>query len=287
MALAQAKLDATEARLSAMTMPDGAGWARAARADALARLQAMGLPGRRDEYWKYTNPATLIQSEAPPAEVFVADEPEVFGAIDRLKIVFVDGVFDATASDDLAMTGIEIERLAEASQTDIHWAKDLYGVLETDGQTPVARPLAALNSAFATDGVVIRATATPDRPVALIHLHRSETSDAFLHHVIRVEPGAELTVLENGPAAARFNSVMEVDVADSAKFNHVRTQGRDHQRRAATHMFARLGAESTFKSFTPDCKWGADPQRGGAAPDRRQRGCPCGRRCSWRRRFPA
>lgn len=250
MALAQAKLDATEARLSAMTMPDGAGWARAARADALARLQAMGLPGRRDEYWKYTNPATLIQSEAPPAEVFVADEPEVFGAIDRLKIVFVDGVFDATASDDLAMTGIEIERLAEASQTDIHWAKDLYGVLETDGQTPVARPLAALNSAFATDGVVIRATATPDRPVALIHLHRSETSDAFLHHVIRVEPGAELTVLENGPAAARFNSVMEVDVADSAKFNHVRTQGRDHQRRAATHMFARLGAESTFKSFT-------------------------------------
>ena len=250
MALAQAKLDATEARLSAMTMPDGAGWAWAARADALARLQAMGLPGRRDEYWKYTNPATLIQSEAPPAEVFVADEPEVFGAIDRLKIVFVDGVFDATASDDLAMTGIEIERLAEASQTDIHWAKDLYGVLETDGQTPVARPLAALNSAFATDGVVIRATATPDRPVALIHLHRSETSDAFLHHVIRVEPGAELTVLENGPAAARFNSVMEVDVADSAKFNHVRTQGRDHQRRAATHMFARLGAESTFKSFT-------------------------------------
>jgi Fe-S cluster assembly protein SufD len=30
----------------------------------------------------------------------------------------------------------------------------------------------------------------------------------------------------------------------------VRAQGRDHERRAATHVFARLGAESTFKSFT-------------------------------------
>jgi Fe-S cluster assembly protein SufD len=65
-----------------------------------------------------------------------------------------------------------------------------------------------------------------------------------------MEPGSELTVLENGPAAARFNKVMEVDVADSATFHHVRTQGRDHERRAATHIFARLGAESLFKSFT-------------------------------------
>jgi len=57
-------------------------------------------------------------------------------------------------------------------------------------------------------------------------------------------------VLENGPAAARFNKVMEVDVADKAQFHHVRVQGRDHERRAATHIFARLGCESAFKSFT-------------------------------------
>jgi Fe-S cluster assembly protein SufD len=43
---------------------------------------------------------------------------------------------------------------------------------------------------------------------------------------------------------------MEVDIADGASFHHVRAQGRDHERRAATHIFTRLGAESTFKSFT-------------------------------------
>jgi len=57
-------------------------------------------------------------------------------------------------------------------------------------------------------------------------------------------------VLESGPAAARFNKCMEVDVADGAAFHHVRAQGRDHERQAATHIFARLGKESVFKSFT-------------------------------------
>ena len=80
--------------------------------------------------------------------------------------------------------------------------------------------------------------------------HASETSDAILHHIVRVESGAEVTILENGPAAARFNKCMEMDIADGGTLHHVRAQGRDHERRAATHMFARLGQEAVFKSFT-------------------------------------
>ncbi|MGC9370949.1 MAG: Fe-S cluster assembly protein SufD [Paracoccaceae bacterium] len=251
MALAQAKIDAAEARLAALSVPESTGWAQAARADALARLRAMGLPGRRDEYWKYTDPSSLTAPETPRAAVFSdPGETPVFGEIDRLKIVFVDGVFDAEASDDLEMAGIEIERLETAMQADIHWAKDVYGVLETRGQKPVERPLATLNTACATDGVVIRATAKAAKPVSLIYLHKSDASDAILHHVVKVEAGAELTVLENGPAAARFNKVMEVEVADGGAFHHIRAQGRDHERRAVTHVFARLGTESLFKSFT-------------------------------------
>jgi Fe-S cluster assembly protein SufD len=68
--------------------------------------------------------------------------------------------------------------------------------------------------------------------------------------VVKLDSGAKLTLLENGPAAARFNKVLEVDVADGAEFHHVRAQGRDHERRAVTHTFARLGTESVFKSFT-------------------------------------
>ncbi len=247
MAAPLVKQDATQARLDALDLPAG-GWSTPARQDALARVQNMGLPHARDEYWKYTKPATLVDATAPKAAVYETDEAPMFGDMDRLKIVFVDGVFDADASDDLTLEGITIDRLADV--TDIHWAKDLYGVLEVKGQDPVERPLAALNTAFASDGVLIHATQTPSKPVNLIYKHESDSSDAILHHVVKVDSGASLTMLENGPAAARFNKCLEVDIADGGAFHHVRTQGRDHERRAATHMFARLGTESTFKSFT-------------------------------------
>jgi Fe-S cluster assembly protein SufD len=244
------KQDPLAARIAGLRAPEGAGWANEARSEALARLTAMGLPRKRDEYWKYSDPTTLNQPEAPRAGLFVTDEAMPFSDVDRLRIVFVDGVFDAEASDDLAMDGVEIERLSDALSRDIHWARDLYGVLETRGQSPVERPLAALNTAFATDGVVIRATGRAAKPISLIYLHKSETSDAILHHLVKVEEGAEVTVLENGPAAARFSKCMEVEVADGGSFHHVRAQGRDHERRASTHMFSRLGAEATYKSFT-------------------------------------
>jgi len=250
MPVPQAKLDALAARIAGLDFARG-GWLGAARAEALARLGAMGLPTKRDEYWRYTDPADLTAPQAPRAASFAAeDEPPVFDGIDRLRIVFVDGVFDPALSDDLTLAGVEIELLSKAGQTDIHWAREVYGLLEARGQTPVQRPLAALNTAFATEGILIRATGGAAKPVSLIYLHRSEISDVILHHCIRIESGAELTVLENGPAAARFTKVMEVDVAPGGRFHHVRAQGRDHERRAATHVFARLGAESLFKSFT-------------------------------------
>lgn len=248
MANPAAKPDPTEARIAALTMPSNA---PEARGEALSRLRGMGLPTRQDEYWRYTDPSSLTQASAPRAVVFHdPEETPLFSGIDRLKVVFVDGVFDAEKSDDLALAGLEIERLEDVLEKDIHWAKDFYGTREAAGQNPVPRPLAALNTAFATDGVVIRATAKAEKPVALIYLHRDDRSDAMLHHLVRVETGAELTLLEVGPAAARFNKCMEVDVADGGAFHHVRAQGRDHERRAATHIFARVGKEALYKSFT-------------------------------------
>ena len=243
-----AKREATGERLAALHLPEGPAWAAPARAAARDRLSEMGLPMRRDEYWRWTDPATLTATDAPRAAPFAGDEAPMFGGIDRLQVVFVDGVFMPEESDPLEMAGLEISRLADAS--DIHWAKELYGALEAPSHERVERPLAALNTASATDGFLIRAVGKATRPVSFVYRHGDEASDAVLHHVIRVEQGAELTVLENGPAAARVNQVMEVDVAPSATFHHVRTQGRDHERRAATHLFSRVAEGATFKSFT-------------------------------------
>ena len=115
--------DALAARLDGLT----AGIARdgtlaPARADAAARLRAMGLPRPRDEYWRYTDPAPF-NAEAPrPVAVDPAlGDPPLFADIDRLRLVFVDGAFDAAASDPLDAEGIEIAPLSRADAEPGHW----------------------------------------------------------------------------------------------------------------------------------------------------------------------
>ncbi|MDB2332508.1 Fe-S cluster assembly protein SufD [Amylibacter sp.] len=230
--------------------PNGATWANNIRSEALVAFNDFGVPTKRDEYWKYTNPKKLTMIPTEPAALFSNDEPPMFESIDRVKIVFVDGILDLSQSDDLILEGATIETLVDATSKDIHWAKDLFGSLEKNGQKPVKRPLAALNTAMATEGLVIRITDKCKKPLAIRYIHNSETSDALVHNIIKIESNAQFTLLESGAGAARFNSVLEVDVADNADFHHVRTQGRDHERKTVTHIFGRLGKESIFKSFT-------------------------------------
>lgn len=244
-----ARLADTALRLAALTLPASPLWLASARAAARDRVAALGYPDKRDEYWRYTDPDHLTAPQVPAAEVFqITDEPPVYYGIDRLKLVFVDGMFDAAASDPLTGEGLEVSRLAEAG--DFHWAHTLYGTLEAAGQTPVPRPLAALNSALATDGVLIRVTGVVTKPVSLIYRRAALQADVVLHHVLRLEPGADFTLLENGPVAARASVVLEADLAEGAVLHHVRTMGRDHQRMGITHLFARLAAGARLKSFT-------------------------------------
>lgn len=244
------KKDISDSLSDYFNQPFASSWANDIRSAALVTFNNFGAPSKRDEYWKYTNPNKLTIIPTEPAALFSNDETPMFSNIDRVKIVFVDGVLDLNQSDDLMLEGAIIESLADATSKDIHWAKDLFGTLEKNGQKPVKRPLAALNTAMAEQGLVIRITDKCKKPLAIRYIHNSETSDALVHNIVKVEKNAEFTLLESGAGAARFNSVLEVDVADNASFHHIRTQGRDHERKTVTHIFGRLGKESIFKSFT-------------------------------------
>jgi Fe-S cluster assembly protein SufD len=249
MALAQTKITATQDRLNALCLSQS-GWSASARADAHGRVIALGLPVRRDEYWKYTRPDELTSPNVINAEVSAEDNTSIFGSLDCLSIVFEDGIFNAEKSDKLEDAEITLELLSEVNDLDIHWATGLYGVLETKGQAPVDRPLAALNTAFAREGLLMHVKGTVTKPISLIYLQNSDNDDVMLHHIIKMDKGASATILESGPVGARCNIVMEAEIEDGASLNHVRAQGRNHERRAATHLFARLNKKSQLKSFT-------------------------------------
>lgn len=256
MALPKAKQDLTEATLAALPAPFAGAWAKAAQDEARVRLAALGMPVRRDEYWKFTNPAAYV---AQATEFSTAtDALDVFDEAKPLTITFVDGVLDADASDDMTLEGVTIETLADAADVDLHWAKGLYGVLENAANTAsakdgaalyrsVPRPMAALNTAAAREGLVIRVSDEASRPIRISYC--SNGGDAMVHHVIKVDEGASLTLLEEGTAGARSNVMIEVDIADKAAFHHLRMQEPVADRHTLTNTFARLGTESTFKSF--------------------------------------
>ncbi|AXC48645.1 SufD family Fe-S cluster assembly protein [Paracoccus suum] len=216
------------------------GVARQAAEDRLAQL---GLPGRRDEYWRFAGPADFSQGDAPSVALPQGDGT-LFSDLDRLTLVFVDGRFDAAASDPLPLDGVEIAPLAAAPD----WARRAYGAREAAAHIPVPRPLAAMNTARAADGLAIRVTGRPTRPLHILHRRTEAAGDAVWHHVIHLEPGAELTLIETGSAGSRQNSVIEADLADGAKLHLIAAKRRGDEL-ALSHLFARLGNESVLKSF--------------------------------------
>lgn len=239
---------ALAARLDALDLPAG-GFTAAARKDAAARLAAMGLPGARDEYWRYTNPAPF-NAPVPEALAYTSRESSLFDGIDRLKLVFVDGVFDAAASDPLTGEGLQIDILSAADTGAGHWASDLYGTLEASGQNPVKRPFAVLNTLAARDGVLIRVTGKVVRPVHILYRRDAQAADVHVHHVIRLEAGAELTLLETGGIGARSNTVTEVEVGKGARFHHIASKRADDDKLGIGHIFARVNEGALFKSFS-------------------------------------
>ena len=155
--------------------------------------------------------------------MFKSDESPFFDGIDRLRVVFVDGVFDADASDNLTLEGVEIERLAEAN-ADIHWAKgDLYGVLEaTVARLPVVkRPLRSVEHGVCHGGGRCCArnpghqdTCRKPGLVWCIPTRMNANSDAMLHHVVRAGRSGrfELTIAGKRSRRRRVSTkVMEVD----------------------------------------------------------------------------
>ncbi|WP_028725788.1 SufB/SufD family protein [Paracoccus zeaxanthinifaciens] len=239
--------DALEARLAALPLPKG-GWSADARSEALARLRDMGLPGPRDEYWRFTDPRPFNAPEAKPLPIADGASP-LFTSRDKLTLVFVDGVFDAAASDDLSLEGVEISTLKGTHDDADHWAKGLYGALETAGQKPAARPFAALNTAAAQDGLLIRVTGTPSKPIHVLHRRGSDDADVVWHHVIRVEEGAEATLLETGTVGARSNGVIEADLAKGARLHMIAAKRAADPKIGISHIFARVDEGAAIKSF--------------------------------------
>tara|TARA_B100001059_G_C17777851_1_gene552337 strand:+ start:142 stop:1401 length:1260 start_codon:yes stop_codon:yes gene_type:complete len=220
------------------------------REEALVNLEELGLPSKRDEYWKYTDPKRFCEPLTHKIEYQNLEKGPVFEIPDCIKLVFTDGLFNSDKSDSLEAEDLEFSPISSLSDIEDSWASDFYGTLEREGQTPVNRPLAMINTAYAKDGVTLLVNGDTSKPVHLIYENSSPELDVNIHHCIKVKAGASLTLIESGQASLRFNKVLELEVSEGGSFQHVCVQGNANEKLVTSHLFAKLAENGILRSFT-------------------------------------
>lgn len=194
------------------------------REAALAHLGEHGLPTLRDEDWKYTDLAQLVdisnrwlgagglqQTATAVREMVEA----VTASIDATWIVIANGHIDLTTVADSAGDGIELSRISDAP-------------------TPLAisRPLADLNAALLQDGLRIRITGRTDKPIGILFVDSSDTDAGVAQSYVEIDvaPEAAADFIEyhasNGSSDHYANSVLNLNIGDDAAVNLVRIQNR-------------------------------------------------------------
>ncbi|MBN8728676.1 MAG: Fe-S cluster assembly protein SufD [Xanthomonadales bacterium] len=168
------------------------------RAEAAAALLRDGLPGPREEAWKYTSLRALEQRRYAPAPGEATDVPALAAfalpGVDGARLVFVNGVFQPALSDLQAAPGVEILPYREhPGQLD----KDLEGHHGTGSADAFLR----LNTALVEDGASIRVVAGADAgaPIHLVILGAPAAADLAWQLRLQVElgAGARLSLVEH------------------------------------------------------------------------------------------
>ena len=248
---------------AAAPMLPGAGWVAAARRAAMGRFVALGLPHRKLEAWKYTDLRVRLAQALPPA----AAKPATLDAkllatvlgpglakLPAAKLVFVDGVFNAEASGPTPELNDSwsFVALADAlADPEFAWMAASFANLPEAPDDA----LLSLNSAFATDGVVLRVFdgAAPAHPIHLVFVSTTASASTSTRNLIRIGTDAVATILEShvaiDGAARQTNAVTQVHLLAGATLHHLKLTAEGA---GATHLgatLARLEADTSYHSF--------------------------------------
>lgn len=227
----------------------------AIRSDAFDRFAAQGLPHSRVEAWKYTDLRRLVRDAKPlaPRPEAIANRAAreagaVFAGLDIRRLLIVDGAFIPELSDLAGLeAGIRVRATAGALEAD-----EMVLPLDVAGTDPVA----ALNTAFAGDGVVITVAAdvVVERPIHLVFVTTDAAPAAmFTRSRLKLGNGASLTLVETheGPAQSDYqvNAALQMDIGDKASLDHIKITSEGAAALHIATLEASIGAGANYREF--------------------------------------
>ena len=240
-------------------------WLKDLRQEGIGRFSTLGFPTTKQEAWRFTSVAPLIESRFELAQPVRDARSPSRAAIDALllgdtvahRLVFLNGHFAPSLSRVGGLpVGVQITNLAAAVRSDPELTRRHLGKYVEFAD----RPFAALNTAFVQDGAFVHvpSNVTVDEPVQVLFLTAAGGKRIVTHprSLIIVDRGARVTLVETyaavpGEAGTYWtNAITEVAVADGGRAECYRVQreapGAYHVAATATHQ----GRDSTVNVHT-------------------------------------
>ncbi len=204
-------------------------WLKELRDGSFNAFAKRGFPTTREEDWKYTSLKDLVQQPFRLSETTrQPDAAEIDGltfGLDAHRFVFLNGALSpALSSRPLDTNGVRVASLADT----LHGERDGVGELLARYADMEAHRFAALNTAFVSDGAVIRLAddAVLDKPVYLLFASVAGDGPVVCHPRVLIDAGrrSQATIIEHfaaqAPAANFTNAVTEIVTRPGARIEH-------------------------------------------------------------------
>lgn len=200
-------------------IPSAPQWFSQLQQRAQQDYQQTGLPGVRDEQWRYTNLRALKNADlsfATRGLSPVSPSPE-----HSIELVFINGFYHAELSNQAALPeGVVVTNLASALQQQSDGLEPIYGSTLPEQQ----HAFHLLNSAYATDGyvLIVPKGAVIEQPI-VIRFEHTQGQASHTRNLILAGANSQCTVIERhtSQAAGYFsNSVTEVIAQDGSNIDH-------------------------------------------------------------------
>jgi len=235
----------------------GPSWLAERRRKAMQHHEALGLPTRHLEDWRYTNVAPIARTEfaTPPADAALdaARCSELFGpgfdAPAAARLVFLDGRLQPTLSRTAAADGLRAGGLADGLAGDGDALKALGELLPVDEHA-----FAALNTALFSDGACVRVDANRniELPIRLFFA-TSEGEAALSSHprlFFHLGRAARARVVESwaGRGTHLTNVATEIALGDGALLERSQLVANGERAMQLEAARARLGRDASLRS---------------------------------------
>lgn len=239
--------------------------AHAYRKAAIAKLQELSFPTRRDEDWKYTSVAKVIQPPYQVGQSFEVSEDSIqsfrIEGLDAYQIIMANGQLQTDLTSLNLPDGIYVDTIENAIQHDEK--KSLFEHDEQFSEDQIDNAFVALNGAFASNGLFIHIgkNVVLDKPIQIVYFNQSVPNGKPMLITPKVtlvaEENSEANVVEQfcgleHEAEYFTNSVNRFLVHQNARLSHYKIQLEGQTAYQIVNTEVIQHRDSTYSSYAID-----------------------------------